>query len=677
MAMTTTFRNLPCSALMALVLGVACGDEDVDSPTDKEEGADTAAAGAPCSNPDGDDDGDGLSNAAEARVGTDCTNPDTDEDGVSDFDELLDDGGDTGGAPLDTDGDGIPDELERAEGTAPDNPDTDGDGASDGLERDAGTSPIVVDTDGDGLDDYAEILGATDPRDPDSDGDGLTDGEETNPPEGRSASDPLVADTDGDGVDDGAEAIAGTDPLDPASRPSLVGVNDLVECVRGEEDQAEFWASTQYYEDGTYNPAWGDSLGTVCHCSFRLTDPTPSLVTGLSLFLPTQAHADSEWWPGAGDDEARPLAVRVLAPWDTSGVGFYAEVGDPTAGVEFGAERWYDDPSGLSPNTNHWHAFNASPLAADGASDATLRSRAGTYDVWIAFRNPPGGDIEECSRLSADTSVTTDPLYRASRLRLRVDDIRLALARPALGTVGGDPLACVPGQRRVSRFALAGLGRAPAALWVGGEGRYAWSSVSAVRLLDAGGARSVRMQSPRQGVVEVLPGTRRLDAGPLHALGWSIEGRGPTAPVIEVEHVCPSMGPSVPSTVAAGAVPWSTLDGLARSIAGRGAAALLGLPGPSADGALRVELLRAEGHAAVVIRAHGGVALRTIAATVTGAAWRFDHRERGLRVVGSVVQEATGLRIEFSEITLDGRPVGALPAPVRVPAASGVVHAVR
>ncbi|MFN9999615.1 MAG: hypothetical protein ACK559_00665, partial [bacterium] len=116
------------------------------------------------------------------------------------------------------------------------------------MERDAGTSPIVVDTDGDGLDDYAEILGATDPRDPDSDGDGLTDGEETNPPEGRSASDPLVADTDGDGVDDGAEAIAGTDPLDPASRPSLVGVNDLVECVRGEESEVDFWLSNDYYQ---------------------------------------------------------------------------------------------------------------------------------------------------------------------------------------------------------------------------------------------------------------------------------------------------------------------------------------------------------------------------------------------------------------------------------------------
>lgn len=660
-------------ALAFLAVG-GCGDEDVAPADDKDDGGDTAAAPAPCANPDSDDDGDGLSNAAEERVGFDCTNPDSDDDGVSDFDELFGggDGDDTGAQ--DSDFDGLPDDYEAATGTAPDDPDSDDDGLTDGQEDELGTNPLAADSDGDGLADFNEFEEGTDPRDDDTDGDGLTDGEEVNPPAGRSATDPLRADTDGDGIEDGAEVVAGTDPADPASRPPSAGVNDLVECVRGVEDEtADFWLSEAYYGSGTYRPEFGDTVGTVCACDFTLTDPTPSVVTGLSLFLPTRAHADSEWWPlGTADAEARPLAVRVLPPWDASGVGYYSEVGNVGAGVEFANERWYDDPTGTRPNTNHWHAFNASVHAPDGVADGTSRSRNGTYTVWVAFRNPPGGDIEDCSRLSADPSVTSATDYGASRLRFRVDAIHSALARPTLGPAGGDPLACTPGQRRTSRFALTDLGKATVPLWVGGELRYAWSTASAVRLLDTGGSRAVALRGPKGDVVSLAAGTRVGPNAPLHALGWEVQGAATRAPVVEVEHTCPNAGPARPQASRVAVIPWAAVDGVVRGFTGAGAAALLGLPGPVADGALRLELLQAEGHAALVLRAHGADALRTLPATIEGNVWRFDHREAGLRVVGSVALDGEGLRVVFDSVTVEGQSVGNLPAPLRLPPAPGV-----
>ncbi|WP_309242985.1 Ig-like domain-containing protein [Hyalangium versicolor] len=77
------------------------------------------------------------------------------------------------GTSLDSDGDGIPDAIEIATGTDPNNPDTDGDGLSDGVEDkdhngvvDAGeTDPRDKDTDNGGASDGAEVNGGTDPLD--------------------------------------------------------------------------------------------------------------------------------------------------------------------------------------------------------------------------------------------------------------------------------------------------------------------------------------------------------------------------------------------------------------------------------------------------------------------------------------------------------------------------------
>ncbi len=70
-------------------------------------------------------------------------------------------------SPVDSDGDGLTDDEERALGTDPHNPDTDGDGIGDGDEVHIyGTNPLKSDTDGDGFSDFQEIKKGYDPNGP-------------------------------------------------------------------------------------------------------------------------------------------------------------------------------------------------------------------------------------------------------------------------------------------------------------------------------------------------------------------------------------------------------------------------------------------------------------------------------------------------------------------------------
>lgn len=123
---------------------------------------------------------------------------------------------------VDTDGDGLPDEIETEIGTDPLNPDTDGDGLPDGYEiitigsdptnansLDSNISDGDYDNDQDGLSNYKEYTLGTDPNRADSDYDGLSDGDEIN----TYGTDPLNPDTDGDGLSDGDEIALGLNPL--------------------------------------------------------------------------------------------------------------------------------------------------------------------------------------------------------------------------------------------------------------------------------------------------------------------------------------------------------------------------------------------------------------------------------------------------------------------------------
>ena len=109
----------------------------------------------------------------------------------------------------DSDGDGIPDDLELSLGLNPNNP-------ADAFE----------DLDRDGLSNRDEALGGTNLRDADSDDDGLSDGEEVRPGTDGFVTNPLSVDTDGDGVRDGLEVASGSNPTDATSVEPRAGAAD-------------------------------------------------------------------------------------------------------------------------------------------------------------------------------------------------------------------------------------------------------------------------------------------------------------------------------------------------------------------------------------------------------------------------------------------------------------------
>ena len=128
----------------------------------------------------------------------------------------------------DTDGDGMPDDYEDANGLnkALDDSatDLDSDNSLNLAEYLAGTDPQDDDSDDDTLLDGVEtgtgiFVDANDtgtnPLSADTDGDGLADNVETN-----TGSNPLLADTDGDSIPDQAEVVLATNPSDATSFPA-------------------------------------------------------------------------------------------------------------------------------------------------------------------------------------------------------------------------------------------------------------------------------------------------------------------------------------------------------------------------------------------------------------------------------------------------------------------------
>ena len=134
---------------------------------------------------------------------------------------------DTNIASPDSDGDGVPDSIEIADGTDPNNPndfrDSDGDGVPDLVEMAEGTDPndplSILDSDGDGTSDYLERGG-------DKDGDGIGDEFESSKTDtdGNNIKDDLDSDADGDGVPDTIEGLTDTDGD---------GIPDFLDSVAG------------------------------------------------------------------------------------------------------------------------------------------------------------------------------------------------------------------------------------------------------------------------------------------------------------------------------------------------------------------------------------------------------------------------------------------------------------
>jgi hypothetical protein len=147
---------------------------------------------------------------------------DTDGDGIPDIYETangLNAGVDD--SQLDLDNDGVKNLAEYQNGTSANKPDSDGDGLQDGVESNTGTYVSATNT-------------GTSPINADTDGDGLMDGVETNSGNfvdaKNSGTHPLKADTDSDGFSDGFEVQHGANPTAVASSPeSTASIRTAIE----------------------------------------------------------------------------------------------------------------------------------------------------------------------------------------------------------------------------------------------------------------------------------------------------------------------------------------------------------------------------------------------------------------------------------------------------------------
>jgi hypothetical protein len=152
----------------------------------------------------------------------------------------------------DSDGDGMPDAWELANGLNPNVNDAAGDADSDGstnlAEFQNHTDPKNPDSDGDGLKDGVETNTGvwvsatntgTNPLDADTDNDGLSDGVETNTgvfvDANNTGTNPLKTDTDADTFSDSVELANGTNPND-AKSPAISSWVDAVKA-----DQPLYW----------------------------------------------------------------------------------------------------------------------------------------------------------------------------------------------------------------------------------------------------------------------------------------------------------------------------------------------------------------------------------------------------------------------------------------------------
>ncbi|OJH35247.1 adventurous gliding motility lipoprotein CglD [Cystobacter ferrugineus] len=170
------------------------GTEDRNGNGVTDPGETSPKNGADCSTPNLDTDGDGITDEVEQAHGTDPRNPDSDCDG------LLDGPNKNGFLGEDLNANGVLDPGE----TSPTQRDTDGDGLVDGVERGVATSAAPVTTCGYVGD--ADPSTQTNPTAADSDGDGLADGAEDSNQNGRVDSGELDP---GDGSDGTSTSPAG------------------------------------------------------------------------------------------------------------------------------------------------------------------------------------------------------------------------------------------------------------------------------------------------------------------------------------------------------------------------------------------------------------------------------------------------------------------------------------
>ncbi|MDC0743416.1 MopE-related protein [Polyangium mundeleinium] len=225
-----------------------------------------------------DSDGDGLPDDVENQAGTDPNDADSDDDGVPDGEEPD--------WNVDTDGDGLINALD---------PDSDDDGLFDGTELGKDCTNPATDPDAQSCRPDADPSTTTDPLDPDTDNGGVSDGDEDTNLNGkidageRDPNDPAddsnaPTDSDGDGLSDDLEEQIGTNPNDADSdddgvldgqepNPSADTDGDgLINALDPDSDNDGLFDGTEMGKDCS-NPATDTSKGKC------IADEDPSTTT--------------------------------------------------------------------------------------------------------------------------------------------------------------------------------------------------------------------------------------------------------------------------------------------------------------------------------------------------------------------------------------------------------------
>lgn len=180
---------------------------------------------------------------------------------------------------IDSDGDGLPDDIEEGWCTDPDDPDTDDDGIWDGTE-DANHNGVTE-------------LGETDPCNPDSDGDKMPDGWEVD-----NNLNPLVDDAAGDADEDGfnnlREYVAATDPRDIDDTPYFEA--DVEDFETGDFSKLP-WLTTG---DGL----WAVTSNNVYNGSYSAESPNIDDAQSASLEVNLYCEAgDMSFWYSVDSEE--------------------------------------------------------------------------------------------------------------------------------------------------------------------------------------------------------------------------------------------------------------------------------------------------------------------------------------------------------------------------------------
>jgi Bacterial TSP3 repeat len=343
-----------CDTALSPKVCVGCVT-DADCPNPTAAQCNTAMHVCGCVTNCTDSDGDGIPDDVEIAIGTDPHDADSDDDGVPDGQEPD--------AALDTDGDGLINALD---------PDSDNDGLFDCTELGLDCSNPATDVSkGHCRPDADKGKTVTNPLNRDTDNGGVSDGSEdfkldgaveageTDPTLGHGADDKSVVDTDGDGLSDGLETFLGSNPNDADTDDD--GVRDGDEANPSDDTDGDGLINVLDVDSDNDAIFDGTEMGKTCDdpaTNVALHHCIPDADKGKTTTSPLEPDTDHGGVKDGSEDFNRN---GVVDPGET----------DPTTGHGADDKSVVDsDGDGLSDGTEI--SLGTNPHDADSDDDGVL-----------------------------------------------------------------------------------------------------------------------------------------------------------------------------------------------------------------------------------------------------------------------------------------------------------------